>query len=69
MRYSLFELDGVRVHITGRTGDRLICMHANQLYIKYEDIIKFRKIIKYVDRCKNSNKALPFFLVHDKDSL
>lgn len=66
MRYSLFELDGVRVHITGRTGDRLICMHANQLYIKYEDIIKFRKIIKYVDRCKNSNKALP---VHDSDGV
>ncbi|MDE6550079.1 MAG: type II CRISPR RNA-guided endonuclease Cas9 [Clostridia bacterium] len=58
LKYSLFELDGTRVHITGRTGDRLICIHANQLHVKYEDIIKFRKISKYVNRCKKANKTL-----------
>ena len=57
---SLFDINGFKAHITARSENRIEFNNANQLYLnnKYEKIVK--NILKYIDRCKNSNnKELP----------
>lgn len=56
---SLISYDGFRMHISSRTGDRLICKNANQLILSPEWQYYIKQISKYLDRCKKGNSELP----------
>ena len=55
---SLVSYDGFRMHISGRTGDRLILKNANQLVIEpvWQQYIK--GVAKYLERCKVAGREL-----------
>lgn len=55
---ALVSLDGFRMHISGRTGDRLILKNANQLVIEpmWQQYIK--RISRYLERCKAAGQDL-----------
>ena len=55
---ALVCFDGFRMHISGRTGDRLILKNANPLLIApvWQQYVK--KISKYLDRCKAAGREL-----------
>ena len=55
---ALVSFDGFRMHISGRTGDRLILKNANQLVIEpaWQQYIK--GIVKYLERCKVAGREL-----------
>ena len=55
---SLFELEGSRVIVTGRTGPRNVYKHAYQLAIDDEHAKYLKYSSKYVDRCTVARKAL-----------
>lgn len=58
MKQSLLEINGTRMHVTGRSGNQLLMIHANQWHISYEDTIRFKKVFKYVERCKKTGKTI-----------
>ena len=49
---SLVSYDGFRMHVSGRTGDRIICKNANQLVISPEQAQYVKQISKYLERCR-----------------
>ena len=49
---SLLEVNGARAYITGRTGDRLILMPANQLYLDETRTQYLKDVLKYAGWCK-----------------
>lgn len=51
---SLFSFNGFRMHVSGRTGDRLVFKNANQLVVSYETMQYIKQIVKYLDRCRNA---------------
>lgn len=63
---ALFELNGVRVMITGRTGNRNVYKHAYEFAIDDEDAKYLRKVSKYIDLCTAARKTLP---VNEKDGI
>ena len=56
---ALVSYDGFRMHVSGRTGDRIILKNANQLVIapKWQQYIKC--ISKYLERCRTAGQELP----------
>lgn len=56
---SLVSLDGFRMHVSGRTGDRIIFKNANQLIVDPEVAAYIKQISKYLERCKNARTDLP----------
>ena len=54
---TLFELDGFRMYLSGRTGNQLIFKGANQLILSQECTNILKKVIKFVNRRKE-NKEL-----------
>lgn len=56
---ALLEINGNRVNITGRTGERNIYKHAYQLAIDLEHEKYIKSIIKYSNRCAAAQKELP----------
>ena len=56
---ALLSIDGFRLQISGRTGDRLICMNANQLVLSQEQTAYIKKLSKYAERCKTARAELP----------
>lgn len=57
---SLIEINGIRYHITGRTGDYIVLAHAHQLYLNEVQTIQIRHIAKYISRCKEAHQGLPY---------
>lgn len=55
---SLLEIDGVRMHITGRSGSQNKYNHANQLILSEKDIASLKSIAKYVERCNEKKTEL-----------
>lgn len=49
---TLFELDGFKMWLSGRTENRLIFKCANQLLLDKENTIVLKKVIKYCNRLK-----------------
>ncbi|MDO4556684.1 MAG: type II CRISPR RNA-guided endonuclease Cas9 [Lachnospiraceae bacterium] len=49
---SLFCVDGFYMHISGRTGNRLIFKNANQLRLNTSDTEYCKKICKFIERSK-----------------
>lgn len=63
---ALLELDGKRLLISGRTGNRLLCKHTYQLVVDYVQEKYIRNMVKYVERCVERKTELP---VTDHDGL
>lgn len=47
---TLFEVDGFRMWLSGRTGNRLIFKNANQLVVSAGNEITLKKVEKYIQR-------------------
>ncbi|MDO5096934.1 MAG: type II CRISPR RNA-guided endonuclease Cas9 [Peptostreptococcaceae bacterium] len=62
---SLFEINGSRVHITGRSNDTLLFKHAIQLQLDSDSIIYLKKIVKFIEK----EKKVPNLMIDDKDGL
>lgn len=56
---ALVELDGKRLLISGRTGNRLLLKHTYQLSIGYEWEVYIKNLKKYADRCAARKEELP----------
>lgn len=54
----LWEIDGSKVYITGRTGDALLCKHAYELIVDSEHEQYIKQIGKYIERCAKAKKEL-----------
>lgn len=54
---TLFEMDGFRMHLTGRTGNQLIFKNANQLILDTEEDLYVKKLGKFLERRK-ANREL-----------
>ena len=55
---ALLSLDGFRMNISGRTGDRIAYKNANQLVISAEQAQYVKRIGKYLERCSKERNAL-----------
>ncbi|MBQ2954902.1 MAG: type II CRISPR RNA-guided endonuclease Cas9, partial [Clostridia bacterium] len=53
---SLVEYDGFRMHISGRTGTRIIYKNANQLIVSPEQVCYIKQIGKYLERCADARE-------------
>lgn len=55
---ALLSMDGYQMHISGRTGDRIILKNANQLVIApvWQQYIKW--VAKYLQRCSQAGREL-----------
>lgn len=62
---TLFDVDGFKMWLSGRTGDQLLFKGANQLLISNECAVIMKKILKFVKR-QRENKNL---LLVDKDEI
>ncbi len=51
---SIFEFDGVRLSIRGRTGSRIIFSHTYQFVMNEDDLSYVKSIVKYVEKCKQA---------------
>ena len=55
---ALMEFDGLRMHISGRTGAYHVYKQANQLAMKAEVVRYIRKLFKYSERCAKARTEL-----------
>ena len=56
---ALVSYDGFRMHISGRTEDRILLKNANQLIIAPQWQQYIKGISKYLERCKKAKQELP----------
>ena len=56
---ALLELDGNRMYISGRTGDKYVCEHAYQLAIDTKREKYIKALGKYAERCAARRCELP----------
>lgn len=56
---SLLELNGQRLYVNGRTGERLIFKHSYQLTLGYEWEKYIKQLQKYSERCYARRTELP----------
>lgn len=62
---TLFQVDGFKMHLSGRTGNQLVFKGANQLLLNIEQQDILKKVIKVVEQLKeNSN-----YKVNDYDQV
>ena len=55
---ALFSLDGFRMHVSGRTGDRILYKNANELVISPEQAQYIKQLAKFVKRCDAARQNL-----------
>lgn len=55
---SLVSLNGFRMHVSGRTGTRIIFKNANQLVLSPDDAAYIKQIAKYMSRCMEARAEL-----------
>lgn len=63
----LWELDGSKVYITGRTGKQLVCKHSYELVADGEHEQYIKRIGKYTERCNKAKKELEITVFDDID--
>lgn len=61
---ALFEIDGARMNIRGRTNDNIIYLQAYQLAIDEPAVVSFLRIEKYLEKCKLARTELPILGIH-----
>lgn len=52
---TLFEVNGFRMHLSGRTGDSLVLKNGNQLILDFEYIAYIKNVIKVVSRANKDD--------------
>ncbi len=62
---TLFEIDGFRMYLSGRTGGQLLFKGANQFILSAADQKILKKVLKFVDRRKQNKNAT----LSDRDKL
>lgn len=55
---TLFEVDGFRMHLSGRTENRLIFKGANQLILDVESQKVLKKVLKFIKRRSQNKEAM-----------
>lgn len=55
---TLWEIDGSKLYITGRTGSRYICKHSYELAVDKEHELYIKQIGKYIERCAEKREVL-----------
>ena len=55
---TLFDVDGFKMWLSGRTGDQLLFKGANQLLLSNEHAAIMKKILKFVNRQKENKNLL-----------
>ena len=55
---TLFCVDGFYMHLSGRTGNRLILKCANQLVLNDENVKYLKKVTGYIEKCKERKTKL-----------
>lgn len=55
---TLFDVDGFKMWLSGRTGDQLLFKGANQLLLSKEHAAIMKKILKFVNRQKENKNLL-----------
>ncbi|MGL5258445.1 MAG: type II CRISPR RNA-guided endonuclease Cas9 [Proteocatella sp.] len=53
---TLFQINGFKMHLSGRTGNQLLFKGANQLCISRDSQMYLKKLTKYVERNKQYKK-------------
>ncbi|WP_300275942.1 type II CRISPR RNA-guided endonuclease Cas9 [Peptacetobacter sp.] len=66
---SLFEINGYPMHISGRTGDRIIMKSAVQLKIDYEKAKYLKQVIKYASTEKEDKNMEETLKLTGKDNI
>ena len=61
---TLFEVDGFKMWLSGRTGIQLLFKGANQLILSLDDIKCLKKILKFIQRQKE-NKNVKLYAVDE----
>lgn len=62
---TLFCIDGFYMHLSGRTGNRLVFKNANELCVSKEEELLIKRITKFLDRKKEN----PHLMINEKDML
>lgn len=56
---TCLEIDGLRCHIRGRTGDNIVYTPAHQFVINDLEIVKYLKnVCKYVEKCREAKQEI-----------
>lgn len=63
----LWEIDGSRLYITGRSGIALLCKHAYEFIADNEHEQYIKRIGKYIERCTKAKKELEVTKFDDID--
>lgn len=53
---SLFDVNGYRMHLSGKTGDRIVFKNAVQLCLSNEEMTIIKKIAKWINRVKGQKE-------------
>lgn len=53
---SLFDVNGYRMHLSGKTGDRIVFKNAVQLCLSNEEMAIIKKITKWLNRVKGQKE-------------
>lgn len=62
---ALFRIDGFYMHLSGRTGNRIVFKNANQLCISNKDELVIKSIAKFLERKKES----PSITLNERDKI
>ncbi|MCM1306199.1 MAG: type II CRISPR RNA-guided endonuclease Cas9 [Bacteroides sp.] len=65
---TLFEIDGARLLISGRTGNQIIFVIANQLLFNYETTKYLRKVLKIAEIYRERKKEISEYELSDVNS-
>lgn len=58
LKFSLFEIDGFRSHISGRTGDNYVYYNAEQLILSEKDYRYCKKIDNFIVKSKETRNSI-----------
>ena len=56
---TLFSVDGFKMHLSGRTGSRLVFKNANQLVLSEQQYAYFHRIDKWIEQNKKYKSVQP----------
>lgn len=56
---TLFSVDGFKMHLSGRTGSRLVFKNANQLVLSEQQYAYFHRIDKWIEQNKKAKSIQP----------
>lgn len=67
-KYSLFKINGFPMHISGRTGNRLVFYGAGQLCISENETVYLKRALKYRDSIEENENIITAKDTDDKQT-